>query len=778
MTAHAATAKNLAALQTEHGAFAMLALDQRESLRGMFARTEHGDFVGDDALVAFKAHGVRVMSPHASAVLLDRPYCLANGRPAGLADNCGLIAAADVLHQRPGELMTHSTVDPGVTIDLLHEVGADAVKFLILWRPGQPAGERRAVLDEFWALAESAGVPTLLEGVVRTDDDEPWSSPGQRHDAIFSAAEEFATYRPDMYKAEVPGYVPGDTSQVAAHAEQMTRLINVPWVVLSNGVEPHMFVDAFTESARGGASGFLAGRAIWQDIVTEKDIPGAMTERGTVRLDQLRAIADAPPRAPHPRGRTVSNSTTQGIFIDGVWRHTQQTARMRDAWTGEHVADAAVATAADAALAVDAADRALRAGLPIHRRAEILNTVADWILNRSDQLADLVRMEVNKPISAARGEVARAAQTFRFSAQEALRLPGETVRLDAVAAGAGTTAFTIPEPRGIVAAITPFNFPVNLSAHKIGPAIAAGCPVVYKPAQRCPLSAGALVRAFEESGLPAGFLNLVTGPASEIVDVWQADRRVAVVNFTGSPAVGWSLKAASPEKLHILELGAASAMVVHADADLERAADDAATAGYACSGQICISLQRLLVHRSISEDFLDLLSRRVAEIPVGDPREDSTVVSALITQADAERLEEWTRDAEKGGARVLAGGTRTDATFAPTLLADTPTSATLMHSEAFGPVVAAMTYDSLEEAISMVNDCDFGLNTSIYTQRVADSMAFARGVQTGQVLVNLPPTFRTDNMPYGGVKSSGQGVEGVKYAVAELTHQKLVVLGP
>ena len=468
----------------------------------------------------------------------------------------------------------------------------------------------------------------------------------------------------------------------------------------------------------------------------------------------------------------------QGLYIDGEWSYSELTTPVLDSWSGEHVADISVASADDARRAVDAAARAFDAVLPIVQRAAILDRVADWLEAHADQVAETIRIEVNKPITAAKAEVARAVSTFRFSSQESLRLPGEAIQLNAVAAGAGAIAFTVPEPRGIVAAITPFNFPVNLSAHKIGPAIAAGCPVVYKPADRCPMSAALLALAFDVAGLPPGWLNLVTGPSAEVVDVWQQDDRVAVVNFTGSPRVGWMLKSASPRKMHMLELGSNSAMVVMPDADLGKAASDAVSAGYSNSGQTCISLQRLYVHTLKADEFLARLTKLIREVPVGDPRDQATVVAPLITLQDAERLVSWVEHAAHQGARVLAGGGREAGTMQPTLIVGAASDSEIMSREVFGPVIAAATFRTLGEAVAMVNDSDFGLNTSIYTSSITSAMTFARQVQAGSVLVNLPPSFRTDHMPCGGVKDSGQGLEGVKYAVAELTHQKLVVLGP
>lgn len=365
---------------------------------------------------------------------------------------------------------------------------------------------------------------------------------------------------------------------------------------------------------------------------------------------------------------------------------------------------------------VDAAHRALKRGIPPHVHRTVLHRVTALIDERAEQFAEAIRIEADKPISAARNEAARAAQTFRFAAEAAGQVTGETVALDAVPNGEGATAFTLPEPIGIVAAITPFNFPLNLSAHKIGPAIAAGCPVLFKPAARCPLTARLIVQAFVDAGLPEGLLNLVCGPAAEVVDEWQSDDRVEVINFIGSPAVGWALKAASPRKHHILELGSASATVVHSDADLDRAAADAAVAGYASSGQICISLQRVFVHTSVADEFLSRLADHVRRIPFGDPREPETVVAPLITMGDAERLENWVASAigDRRGCRA--------------------------------------------------------------TRRRPEAGWIASAHPSGG-----HPARRRDHgagsirpMPYGGVKDSGQGVEGMRYAVDELTRKKLV----
>ncbi|MGO1266214.1 MAG: aldehyde dehydrogenase family protein, partial [Microbacterium gubbeenense] len=359
---------------------------------------------------------------------------------------------------------------------------------------------------------------------------------------------------------------------------------------------------------------------------------------------------------------------------------------------------------------------------------------------------------------------------------EAKRLPGEVVPMDAASVGDGMVGFTIPQPRGIVAAITPFNFPVNLVAHKIGPAIAAGCPVLLKPSDRTKVTAGLLTEAFIAAGLQPGFLNLVTGRPRDVVDPWQDDVRVAVITFTGSSRVGWELKRASPEKMHILELGSNTAMVVAADADLERAADATVSAALANSGQACVSLQRVYVESAAAERFLERVERKFEDVSTGDPNLPATVVGPLVADAEVERISSWIAQARAGGARVIVGGTVSGAVLAPTLIADVDAADKIVCEEVFGPVVSVVTVPDIDAAIAAVNDSKYGLNTSIFTSNLETSLRYARRAESGSVLVNVPPSFRADHMPYGGVKSSGQGREGVKYAVAELVEQKLVIL--
>jgi acyl-CoA reductase-like NAD-dependent aldehyde dehydrogenase len=467
---------------------------------------------------------------------------------------------------------------------------------------------------------------------------------------------------------------------------------------------------------------------------------------------------------------------TQNLYIDGEWTKAAGERLVYDRWSGDELARVASGSPGDATAAVDAAERAMKVGLSVPERSRILAKTVERIRARAEEFAQAITSETGKPITAARGEVGRALETLGWAAEETRRLPGETVALDAIESGAGTLAMTVPEPRGIVAAITPFNFPLNLVLHKIAPALAAGCAVVLKPSDKAVLVAGLLVEAFIEAGIPAGWLNLVTGSPAEIVEPWLADPRVAVVTFTGSSAVGWAIKARSPEKLHVLELGSNTAMVVTDAADLDRAAADAVVAALSNSGQACVSLQRLYVTRGVAEEFLVKLTALFGAAKFGDPRRDDTVVGPLITPHAAQALKSSIERAVAGGARLLAGGDLVDGVLEPTLLAEVKATDSLVCEEAFGPIASVLVVDDLDQAIAGVNSSDYALNTAIYTSDLSEAMAFAKRAEAGSVLVNMPPSYRADHMPYGGVKGSGQGTEGVKYAIHELVHHKLVVL--
>jgi acyl-CoA reductase-like NAD-dependent aldehyde dehydrogenase len=465
----------------------------------------------------------------------------------------------------------------------------------------------------------------------------------------------------------------------------------------------------------------------------------------------------------------------QRLYIAGQWAEAERTFEVRDPYASRLLARVADASADQASAAVTAA--AAAGSLPAYRRADILRAAADMISDRAEQFAESICAEAGKPISAARAEVARSVDTIRLSGEEARRLHGEAVPMDAVASGTGMLSFTIPQPLGVVAAITPFNFPLNLVAHKVGPALAAGCPVVLKPSEKTPLTAGLLAGVLDGCGLPAGWFNLVTGHPQTGAGAWLADPRVAVVTFTGSASVGWQLKAASPDKRHILELGSNTAVYVAADADLDAAAAAAASGAFTYSGQACISLQRVYAARQIAADLTSRIARAAQALHSGDPRDEKTVIGPLITAAARDRVLCWIQEATADGAKIAAGGEVEDGILRPTVLAGVPETARLMREEAFGPVVSVRPVADADEAIESINASCFGLNAAVYTRDLGTALDFAERVQAGTVLVNRGPSYRADHAPYGGVKKSGEGREGVHYAVQALLEPKLVTLG-
>ena len=426
--------------------------------------------------------------------------------------------------------------------------------------------------------------------------------------------------------------------------------------------------------------------------------------------------------------------------------------------------------------AVDAAYSAARVmrEFTLDERAVILRKSSDMLLARREELSLALSSEAGKPIREAREEVERAALTLLFSSEEAHRLCGEVVPMDASPAGKGRWAMTLREPVGVIAAITPFNFPLNLAMHKIGPAIAAGNAVVHKPASVTPLTALMMVGIFEQCGLPPGALNVITGPGGAIGDLLVSHPRVAMITFTGSPEVGLRIRSLAGMKRVTLELGSNSAVIIEEDADLDEAVPRCLTGSFRNSGQVCVSVQRIFAHRTIHNEFVDRMGEGARNLKIGHPLEPSTEISSLITVKEAERVEGWIAEAVQAGAKLLAGGSRHRATIEPAILGDVPAHVRVSCQEVFGPVVAVNSCASLEEAIEMVNASEFGLQAGIYTRDLQKAFHAARRVRVGGFLINEIPSFRVDQMPYGGVKLSGTGREGPKYAIEEMTEVKLV----
>src|SRR6266545_1919021 len=417
-----------------------------------------------------------------------------------------------------------------------------------------------------------------------------------------------------------------------------------------------------------------------------------------------------------------------------------ETLEVRSPFDQQHVGTVPVVGADAARAAVDAAAAAMAAGLPSHERAAILDRAAAIMRDRRQELARTLALEAGKPITQALVEVDRAVQTVTFSAVEARTLAGRGVVVDAHPAGVGRRGWTIRVPIGVVGAITPFNFPLNLAAHKVAPAIAAGCGVVLKPPRQTPLTGIQLAEVLYQAGLPQPWLSVIVGPAAELVDVLVADPRVAMLTFTGSSEVGWGLAARAPRKHVALELGNSTPLIVCADADLDAAAQTTAASAFNFAGQSCISVQRVIVHASVHDAFLDELAAATRSKRVGDPLEADTSVGPLIDAAALRRVAEWV-------------------------------------DEVFGPVVSVRSFEDVDEAFDLANDTEYGLQAGIYTRDLRVALTAAERLRFGGVTINETPTFRVDQMPYGGTKESGNTREGPHFTVREMTEERMVVVG-
>jgi acyl-CoA reductase-like NAD-dependent aldehyde dehydrogenase len=469
----------------------------------------------------------------------------------------------------------------------------------------------------------------------------------------------------------------------------------------------------------------------------------------------------------------VAAATEKRLLIGAEWVETGEWLEVRSPYSGELVGRVAKAGAAETRRAIDAAEQAMREPLPAHKRAEILVRVAGALGRRHEEAARVISDEAGKPLKAARVEAARAMSTYTFAAVEARKLAGEMVPMDAAQAGEGKLAFTLRRPIGVVGAISPFNFPLNLVAHKIAPALAAGCAVVLKPASQTPLSALFLAELEEEAGLPPGWLNVLVGPAAEIGDVLVEDERVKLITFTGSSGVGWKLKERAPKKRVNLELGNATPVIVAADADVSTAAAKVSQNAFAFAGQSCISVQRVYVERSAYDEFVQQLVPLVEALNVGDPADEGTDVGPVIDEDARERILAWIK---RSSGQVLTGGELEGELIRPTVIANPGRKDEVSCEEVFGPVCTVTAVDSLDEAIELANGTRYGLQAGIFTTTLTNALRAAQELEFGGVTVNEAPSFRADQLPYGGVKDSGNTREGPHYAVRELTEERLVVV--
>jgi acyl-CoA reductase-like NAD-dependent aldehyde dehydrogenase len=466
------------------------------------------------------------------------------------------------------------------------------------------------------------------------------------------------------------------------------------------------------------------------------------------------------------------------LFIDGRWVPGGTPLEVRNKYSGETIGTVPEARREDVDAAIAAAHRAATAmaELPAHRRAEILSRASALLARRKEELATTIAAEAGKALKYARAEVDRGISTFAIAAEESRRLHGETVPLDAVPAGEGFFGFWIRRPLGVVAAISPFNFPLNLVAHKVAPALASGNAVVLKPASTTPLTAVKLCEVLAEAGLPPGALNLVVGPGRTVGEWLVTDPRVSKVTFTGSPAVGRRITEIAGIKRVTLELGNAAPVVVAPDADLDLVARRCAVGAFYNSGQVCISVQRIYAQRPAHEPFLERFLQATRSMVVGDPLDERVDVGPMIAEDEARRIEAWVGEALAGGAKVLEGGKREGATYWPTVLSDVKPEMKLVAEEAFGPVASVIACDDFEESLRRADQTQYGLQAAVFTKDIDRVFRAIKQLHFGGVIVNDSPAFRADHMPYGGNRLSGLGREGVRYAMEEMTAIQMVAI--
>ena len=466
------------------------------------------------------------------------------------------------------------------------------------------------------------------------------------------------------------------------------------------------------------------------------------------------------------------------LFINGQWVEGGDRLEVRNKYTGHVLGTVPAARREEVDAALEAAHRAApaMAALPAHQRSDLLQRVVAGLRARHDQLARTIAAEAGKALKYARAEVDRGIMTFTLAAEEARRLHGETLPLDGVPAGEGYVGFWTRRPVGVIAAISPFNFPLNLVAHKVAPALAAGNTVVLKPATSTPLTAVLLAQVIHEAGFPPGAFNLVVGSGGTVGEWLITDPRVAKITFTGSPPVGEHILQVAGLKKVTLELGNTSPVIIAPDADLELVAKRAAVGAYYNSGQVCISVQRIYSQRGIFEPFTERFVRASEAMVVGDPLDERVDVGPMIDQGEAERIEAWVQEARAGGAQVLTGGKREGAVYWPTVLTQVQPAMKVVAEEAFAPVAAVLPYDDFEEALRQANDTEFGLQVGVFTRDIDRVFQAVRALNFGGVIINDTPAFRADHMPYGGNRRSGLGREGVRFAMEEMTNVQMVAI--
>ena len=450
---------------------------------------------------------------------------------------------------------------------------------------------------------------------------------------------------------------------------------------------------------------------------------------------------------------------------------------VRFPYDGSLVDAVSMASAADMddAMAAAAAGFEVTRKLPSHKRSQILQNMVRLLRERFDEVVDAMIMEGGKNRKTAVGETSRALETLKVSSEEARRIGGEVFSIDWTAAGENRQGFTRRLPVGTVLGITPFNYPINLACHKIGPAIAVGNPIILKPAEKTPLSSVILAEIVLEAGYPPQAFSMLNAWGRD-TEMMVTDPRIAMISFTGSGNVGWMLKSKAGQKKVALELGGNAGLIVHNDADLAAAAAEAAAGGFANAGQNCISVQRLLVQKDVFEEFTDIFVDQVKALKVGDPRDADVDIGPMISLGDAERAESWVNEAQRAGASLLFGGKRDGTMFSPTVMTETSPDMRVNCEEVFAPVVTVSPYDTWDDAVATINDTPYGLQAGLFTNDMKRIMDAWERIEVGGLQVNSASTFRVDHMPYGGIKASGYGREGIKYAMEDMTELRLMVL--
>ena len=468
------------------------------------------------------------------------------------------------------------------------------------------------------------------------------------------------------------------------------------------------------------------------------------------------------------------------MYIGGEWVDRDDKIPVVNPYDNSTIDTVPRGTVADVETAIASAERgaAVMAKLSGYERFAILRKAADLMEERLEEFGRIITMEEGKVISEGRGEAARAVQTISLSGEEAKRLYGETVPLDGAPTWTGQLGFTLRVPCGVVAAISPFNFPLNLVCHKVGPALAAGNSVVIKPATDTPLSAIKLTEVLLEAGAPAEAVQCITGSGGQIGDALVSDSRVRKITFTGSRNVGEHICKTAGLKKVTMELGSNSPLIVMPDADIDKVVAATVSSGFSNAGQVCISAQRVITNREVYADYLDALTAGVGALNTGDPLDESVKMGPMVRAQDAERVHEWISEAVASGARTTTGGDYSGAMHQATVVADVDPKMRISCEELFGPAVAVTPFSDIDEAIAMANDTNYGLSAAIFTQNIDWAMKFAREVDSGNLMINSGPQWRADLMPYGGLKESGMGKEGPKYAVQEMTELKMVIYHP